>query len=90
MTNGHQLIAILPANLPSLLANKLAEITGCCYGIKQANDENDKDLINLLKSAGFHPTSSDHHGFYKQCPDKPAEHACRRWMVRHLLPYTTR
>ena len=52
MTNGHQLIAILPADLPSPLANKLAVITGCCYGIKQANHEYDNDLINLLTSGG--------------------------------------
>ena len=37
MTNGLQLIAKLPSDLPSPLAGKLAEITGCCYGLKQAN-----------------------------------------------------
>ena len=73
MTNGHQLIAILPADLPSPLANKLAEITGCCYGIKQANHEYDKDLINFLTFAGFHPTPSDYHSFHKPCPDNPAD-----------------
>ena len=31
MTNGHQLIATLPSELPSPLAGQLAEITGCCY-----------------------------------------------------------
>ena len=33
MTNGIQLIATLPSDLPSPLAGKLAEITGCCYGL---------------------------------------------------------
>ena len=73
MTNGHQLIAILPSDLPSPLAGHLAEITGCCYGIKQANHEYDKDLITILTSAGFNPTNSDHHSFHKWCPDNPAD-----------------
>jgi hypothetical protein len=68
MTNGHQLIAILPPDLPSPLAGKLAEITDCCYGIKQANHEYDKDLIHTLTEAGFIPTASDHHSFHKRCP----------------------
>jgi hypothetical protein len=72
MTNGHQLIAKLPSDLPSPLAGQLAEITGCCYGIKQANHEYDKDLINLLTNAGFLPTASDPHSFHKRCPDNPA------------------
>ena len=71
MTNGHQLIATLPSDLPKHLAGKLAEITGCCYGIKQANHEYDKDLVNLLTTNGFVPTASDHHSFYKQCPLNP-------------------
>ena len=33
MTNGLQLIARLPSDLPGPLAGKLAEITGCCYGL---------------------------------------------------------
>ena len=53
MTNGHQLIATLPSDLPSPLAGQLAEITGCCYGIKQANYEFDKDLTLLLTNAYF-------------------------------------
>ena len=65
MTNGHQLIATLPSDLPKHLAGKLAEITGCCYGIRQANHEYDKDLVNLLTTNGFMPTASDHHSFYK-------------------------
>ena len=73
MTNGIQLIATLPSDLPSPLAGKLAEITGCCYGLKQANHEYDKDLINLLTAGGFVPTASDHHSFYKQCPLNPAD-----------------
>ena len=48
MTNGHQLIAKLPADLPGPQAGQLAEITGCCYGIKQANHEYDKDPHNSL------------------------------------------
>lgn len=72
MTNGHQLIATLPSDLPSPLAGKLAEITGCCYGIKQANHEFDKDLVTILTKAGFVPTPS-HHSFHKRCPIDPAE-----------------
>ena len=72
MTNGHLLIAILPADLPSPLGNKVAEITGCCYGIQQANHEYDKDLINLLTFAGFHPTPSDH--FISYVPTTPPTH----------------
>ena len=73
MTNGHQLIARLPSDLPSPLSGQLAEITGCCYGIKQANHEYDKDLINLLTNAGFLPNASDPHSFHKRCPDNPAD-----------------
>ena len=73
MTNGHQLIATLPSDLPSPLAGQLAEIIGCCYGIKQANHEFDKDLTLLLTNAGFIPTSSDHHSFHKRCPDNPLD-----------------
>lgn len=73
MTNGHQLIAKLPSDLPSPLAGQLAQITGCCYGIKQANHEFDKDLVNLLTEGGFVPTASDHHSFYKQCPLHPKD-----------------
>ena len=73
MTNGHQLIATLPPDLPSPLAGKLAEITGCCYGIKQANHEYDKDLVTLLTAGGFLPTASDHHSFHKRCPLNPAD-----------------
>ena len=73
MTNGHQLIATLPSDLPSPLAGKLAEITGCCYGIKQANHEFDKDLVNILTKAGFLPTPSDHHSFHKRCPINTAD-----------------
>lgn len=73
MTNGHQLIATLPSDLPSPLAGRLAEITGCCYGIKQANHEFDEDLTLLLTNAGFIPTPSDHHSFYKRCPDNPLD-----------------
>ena len=73
MTNGIQLIATLPSDLPSPLAGKLAEITGCCYGLKQANHEYDKDLINLLTAGGLVPTASDHHSFYKQSPLNPAD-----------------
>ena len=43
MTNGHQLIAKLPYDIPGPPAGRLAEITGCCYGIKQANHEYVKD-----------------------------------------------
>ena len=83
MTNGHQLIAKLPHNLPSHLAGQIAEITGCCYGIKQANHEYDKDLTMLLTSAGFLPTPSDHHSFYKRCPDNPTDslHVDDGWYV---------
>ena len=73
MTNGHQLIATLPSDLPSPLAGKLAEITGCCYGIKQANHEFDKDLVAILTNAGFVPTPSDNHSFHKRCPINPAD-----------------
>jgi hypothetical protein len=73
MTNGHQLIAKLPLDLPGPQAGKLAEITGCCYGIKQANYEYDKDLTQLLTTAGFLPTASDHHSFHKRCPDNPLD-----------------
>ena len=73
MTNGHQLIATLPSDLPSPLAGQLAEMTDCCYGIKQANYEFDKDLTLLLTNAGFMPTSSDHHSFHKHCPDNPLD-----------------
>ena len=73
MTNDHQLIAILPSDLPSPLAGHLAEITGCCYEIKQANYEFDKDLTLLLTNAGFMPTSSDQHSFHKRCPDNPLD-----------------
>lgn len=73
MTNGLQLVAKLPSDLPSPLAGKLAEITGCCYGLKQANYEYDKDLTLLLTTAGFQPTPSDHHTYYKQCPDNPLD-----------------
>ena len=71
MTNGYQLLAALPKDLPGPLAGQLVEITGCCYGIKQANHEYDKDLTNLLSNAGFMPTPSDPHSFYKQCPINP-------------------
>ena len=80
MTNGHQLIAKLPLDLPSPLAGKLAEITGCCYGIKQANHEYDKDLTLLLTKAGFLNTASDHHSFHKRCPDNPLD-SCRAYSV---------
>lgn len=60
MSNGHQLIATLPSDLPLPLAGRLAEITGYCHGIKQANHEYDKDLPLLLTNAGFFPTASDH------------------------------
>ena len=73
MTNGLQLIAKLPSDLPSPLAGKLAEITGCCYGLKQANYEYDKDLTQLLTTAGFLPTASDHHTFFKRCPNNPLD-----------------
>ena len=73
MTNGHQLIAKLPQDIPGPLAGQLAEITGCCYGIKQANHEYDKDLTHLLTSAGFTPTPSDHHSFHKRCPNNPLD-----------------
>ena len=73
MTNGHQLIATLSSDFPSPLPGKLAEITDCCYGIKQANHEFDKDLVTILIKAGFVPTPSDHHCFYKRCPIDPAE-----------------
>lgn len=53
MTNGHLLIAKLPPDLPSPLAGQLAQITECCYGIKQANHEFDKDLVKLLTAGGF-------------------------------------
>ena len=49
------------------------EITGCCYGIKQANHEFDKDLVNVLIAAGFAPTPSDHHSFHKRCPINPTD-----------------
>ena len=32
MTNGYQLLAALPKDIPGPLAGQLAEITGCCYG----------------------------------------------------------
>ena len=73
MTNGHQLIATLPSDLPSPLAGQLAESTGCCYGIKQANHEFDKDLSHLLINAGFLPTPSDHHSFHKRYPNNPLD-----------------
>ena len=73
MTNGHQLIVKLPHDIPGPLAGQIAEITGCCYGIKQANHEYDKDLTNLLNTAGFVPTPSDHHSLYKRCPDNPLD-----------------
>ena len=66
MTNGHQLIATLPSDLPSPLPGKLAKITGCCYGIKRANHEFDEDLVNVLIAAGFAHTPSDHHSFHKR------------------------
>ena len=73
MTNGYQLLAALPKDIPGPLAGQLAEITGCCYGIKQANHEYDKDLSLLLTNAGFLHTPSDHHTFFKRCPVNPLD-----------------
>lgn len=73
MTNGHQLITKLPPDIPGPLAGSLAEITGCCYGLKQANHEYDQDLARVLAAAGFHPTPSDHHTFHKTCPLNPLD-----------------
>ena len=95
MTNGHQLIVTLPSGLPSPLAGQLAEIIGCCYGIKQANHAFGRDLTLHLTNAGFIPTSSDHHSFHKRCPDNPLDsltlnmHVDDGWHItsssRHLV-----
>ena len=91
ITNGHQLIAKLPHDIPGLLAGQIAEITGCCYGIKQANYEYDMDLTNLLTFAGFVQTPSNHHSCYKRCPHNPSDsltlnmHVDDGWYVTCLL-----
>ena len=72
-TGGYQLLTTLPKDLPDpALAGKTAEIIGACYGLKQANNVFDTELIALHTAAGFHPTISDHHTFRKVCPINPA------------------
>ena len=46
---------------------RIAEITGCCNGIKLANHKYHKDIVALLTNAVFPPNSSDDHNFYEQC-----------------------
>ena len=76
-TGGRQLYTRLPADIPAeLLPNsqRLAEIIGSVYGIKQSNHIFDVDFTSTMKSIGYLPIPEDPHTFSKRCSLQPGRY----------------
>ena len=67
-TGNTQLFTRTPANLPAPYNNKICEVIGAHYGLKQSNNIYDQDFINLLTTDGF-----------TQCPSHP--YTFQKWSI---------
>lgn len=65
LTGGTQLITRTPSVLPPPYDDKLCEIIGAHYGLKQANNIYDQDFIQLMVKDGFTPCASHPYTFVK-------------------------
>ena len=67
-TGNTQLFTRTPSNLPPPYDNKICEVIGAHYGLKQSNHIYDQDFINLMLNDGF-----------IQCPSHP--YTFQKWSI---------
>jgi hypothetical protein len=70
-TGNTQLFTRTPSNLPSPYDNKICEVIGAHYGLKQSNHIYDQDFINLMLQDGF-----------TQCPSHP--YTFEKWSIPNV------